>query len=446
MADAVATSEPKTPPPPARASKKQVFGVTNPLLFAPYEYNKALFKCNYPFIVQTYHMPTDDKFRALRMKDSTRVRALQFLMEPSIEVSRFCDIKGELGGRRLHSSFFSRLGFLTKPSSVSIQRELKLEKDLSYFYPLLKKRKVAPPAVVDDLDKASPSLLDSSVEAHNRDFIVREGETLEGAESKSPPSPESDKSFRLEEETAPDTGDVPGRGRIDIRLFNFNSYNQKLKKMFKQVDPVEMRQCVCVCECKWEKEVDLDALMQAAAYTCQPALSNLANLHFNPIYILVLTRSKWTYGILDSRGCVQVIDGGLDRDTLDDFFLQQSVRFSQNPLSESDLEVQLKIATKYLRKCYGAMPKAVYPNNTYLVGNLHIRNEWFRLPDFDGVNGDDMCLFYEGLLRIVVGEKVNDWEVEDLEAAKNLRCGLMKIPKCLVLAAQYAKLDESELS
>lgn len=52
---------------------------------------------------------------------------------------RFCDINGELGGRRLHSFFFSRL----------------------------------------------------------------EGETLEGAESKSPPSPESD----LEEETAPDSGD-----------------------------------------------------------------------------------------------------------------------------------------------------------------------------------------------------------------------------------------------
>lgn len=93
---------------------------------------------------------------------------------------------------------------------------------------------------------------------------------------------------------------------------------------------------------KWDKEADQkNALVQAAAYACQQARSNLANLHFTPIYILALTRTHWSYGILDYRGCVTVVvDGCTDTRSLNEFTLHESVRFSHDPLSQYDLESQ----------------------------------------------------------------------------------------------------------
>lgn len=53
--------------------------------------------------------------------------------------------------------------------------------------------------------------------------------------------------------------------------------------------------------------------------------------------------------------------------------------------------------------------------------------------------GDDVSLFYEGLLKIIIGDKVNDWEVKDFEAAKDIRDGLMEITSTLLLAGHYVK-------
>lgn len=55
--------------------------------------------------------------------------------------------------------------------------------------------------------------------------------------------------------------------------------------------------------------------------------------------------------------------------------------------------------------------------------------------------GDDISLFYEGLSRIIVGNKVNDWEVKDFDAAKDLREGLMEISCRPLLAGHHVKAD-----
>lgn len=169
---------------------------------------------------------------------------------------------------------------------------------------------------------------------------------------------------------------------------------------------VSSKRCVCIAECKWEDDDD-DAFYQAAAYACQEAFANMTNLHFVAIYVLVLAKTKWTYGILRPQGWVEVVNGRINKDNIERFHQQQQQQvpeFLCFPVPT--LETRLEEATQYYREYYSRSPKANYPNDRYLVGTLHICQKWFKLPVFDGENKMDVARFYEGLLKIVVGKRV----------------------------------------
>lgn len=405
------SSKRATPRPPRVQvpSRKNVWMVTDPLGFPPSKYHKSLFRCNQPFVTVSHDLPAYDKFGGLQMKEEVREKAMAFLLRPCIEISRSHGNRGEESGRILHASLFQRIWRIAKPSRRLMKSIDNMEKEYEIQYGARKKPKYEKP--VDD---------------DNEDFLSDEIEALKQDEEAGPEAFSSDHSneiLLMGKEAMPDDGEEIGKGRMDLRISVYNNSNLKWKKKFGRRDEVDSRKSVCVVECKWDNE-DENAIYQAGCYACQEALKNISNLHLDPIYILVLSKSKWTYGILDLRGKINVLEGGIDIYSFSEFSEQEGIRFSDYPTSVEELEVRLRNGTTYYRQHFSSYPGAVYPPRQFVVGTLHISEEWYSLPDFNSVDGAmryGVHLFYEGLLRIIIGEKVTEWELEDFEKAKGLK-------------------------
>lgn len=440
-----------------------IFRVTDPLGFPPCEYNAALFQCNYPLVFPTSVMPLGDPFGAFEMDPETRLVALDVLLRPAYKVAATHDIKGELGARHLHTALFDNLGLLTRPSHETLSELEQFEEDMEYCRLLLdqpKRIKLDCPTLVSLLKEAAchhedsygVSQLDYCMQAIEVGRDTKGGEEepaeqktndgeetrgSEAAETKSS-SPGSQKSFHMEDETVLSLGDSTGRGRVDNKIFVFSHSNREIKVKLNYMPMVSSKRCVCIAECRWEDDDD-DAFYQAAAYACQEAFANMTNLHFVAIYVLVLAKTKWRYGILRPQGWVEVVNGRINKDNIERFHQQQQQVPEFPCFSVPTLETRLEEATQYYREYYSWSPKANYPNDRYLVGTLHICQKWFKLPVFDGENKMDVARFYEGLLKIVVGKRVITWTPKDVYGAKKLRKGMLKIRRRLGLATHSRK-------
>lgn len=425
-------SNKRTAPIPRR---ENVWMVTDPLDFPPSKYHINLFKCNQPFVTVSDDLPAYDKFGGLQMKKEVRVKAMEFLLRPCIQISRSHENRGEMSGRILHASLFNGIWGIAKPSRRLMKSIDTMEKEYELKYgPRKKKPKCEKPDVDED----------------NEDFLADEIQAPKQDEEAGPSSTEvdafgsdhSNESLLMGDEIMPEDGEETGKGRMDLRVSVYNTSNLKWKEKFGRRDKVDSRKTVCVVECKWDTE-DENAIYQAACYACQEALKNITNLHLDPIYILVLSKSKWTYGILDLRGKINVLEGGIDIGSFSEFSEQEEIRFLDNPTSVEELKVRLRDSTTYYRRHFSSDCGAVYPPKQFVVGTLHICEQWYSLPDFNSVAGGmgyGVHLFYEGLLRIIIGEKVTKWELEDLKRAKRLKKAVRNQQAELFFASSATKL------
>lgn len=130
---------------------------------------------------------------------------------------------------------------------------------------------------------------------------------------------------------------------------------------------------------------------------------------FEPIYLQCWGEKTWCYGIFYLFGIVKVLNGKV---------------MSTTRSTIQEKEEILQTATRDLRRIIQD-GGAVYPDGDYVDGFLYVPHEKkFPLPDLTikgGTSSTGSRLFFQALMRIVIGEQVLDWEPNDVLAAVAVR-------------------------
>lgn len=179
----------------------------------------------------------------------------------------------------------------------------------------------------------------------------------------------------------------------------------------------------CVLERKFlDDKHKWNARFQGGFYAVKHAMVNLSRGHGRFVYVLVMTSSTWSYGILVPEGYVQIRDGRIDLSSMAEFERHQGITGLKRTDVE-ELQVKFKKGTEFYRKNYRDNRQASYADGPMLVGTYYLSSQWFSLPKVEYGNGqvEGVRRLFDGLMRLVLGDCVFDLKDEDYKQRWQLR-------------------------
>ncbi|EFJ24265.1 hypothetical protein SELMODRAFT_414822 [Selaginella moellendorffii] len=371
-----------------------VWGVTDPFRFPPSEFNFGVLQAVEPFLNIHRHQPAVsqlafDRFKGGKMNPDALDACLHLISTSMADFERsYSEAVTELNFRPRHLELIRQVERFTTPT------------DAEYNSSFLES---VADGDEDELDQKGFVIVLSG--ANNAleevEAILNEDSNASGSDSSS--SGESPK----------DTG------RTDGRAFVFNEGPRKRTECEVERLRLSAQRCALISEFKpnetWE------AIAQAVACARPEIRRNLSNRHYKPMYLLALSKHKFTYAILKAEG--QILAGGNKvSDKAYSDFVETTRPSGRTPTSKSVIDKMFALGTKFLRENYRESAK--YSKQPFIVGDLYIAPEWYPLPTNEvdgGFFSSGAKKFYEGLLRIAIGDVVLRYTQYDILKAAGIR-------------------------
>lgn len=390
---------------------------------APNEFTSGIFKAVEPFVIidRSGVMPDYDKFKPKMDKEALSCATKYVAYELGrAEINMRKDLTTELSIRPYHTSLLYSIGSFVKHSKEEISQ---LKDDIA--------------CVIDGDD------LEDDADEDLGTFLISSGGSEKGPSSLESGSTSSNDGRIVDHEVSPQGEDnIKELGRTDFRIFIHDRSPFKLKLPEKRHAELESERLGALVESKFLTEEE--AIFQAAGYARAEVLRNLQNLHLKPVYLLVLTDSRWTYAILDVRGSVCICNNLIEEDSMSDLLELERLRFVGKSYVHSQLGELRSMLDENMKLLKDKRYKKVYPRKKYLVGRLYLSKQWYDLPSIRRVGSfasPHSFRFFEGLLRIAVGDKAVKWTPKDVTAAYELKS---KVIDCIVRYRSGLHWDDRE--
>ncbi|EFJ38289.1 hypothetical protein SELMODRAFT_402085 [Selaginella moellendorffii] len=381
------------------AARKHVWGVTDPFRFPPSEFNFGVLQAVEPFLNIHRHQAAVsqlpfDRFKGGKMNADALDACLHLISASMADFERSYNERiTELNFRPRHLELIRQVEKFTTPTDA--------EYNSSFLESIADGDE-------DELDqKGFVILLSGENDALEEvEAILHEDSNASGSDSSS-----SDGSHLDTEAPPQGPYDVADTGRTDGRAFVFNEGPRKRTECEVERLRLSAQRCAFISEFKpnetWE------AIAQAAACARPEVRCNLSNRHYKPMYLLALSKHKFTYAILKAEG--QILAGD---------FVETTRPSGQAPTSKAVIDRMFALGTKFLRENYREKSGAKYLKRPFIVGDLYIAPEWYPLPSNEvdgGFFSSGAKKFYEGLLRIAIGDVVLRYTQYDLLKAAGIR-------------------------
>ncbi|EFJ23204.1 hypothetical protein SELMODRAFT_415766 [Selaginella moellendorffii] len=388
------------PPSVSTTSKRKKWFVTDPAEIAPHFYDKDLFRANFPLIdveeiPEGHPFPVPDKFEGAVLDDeATRVARKKWISRLFDAISAYKAPENEKQAFPLHFAFLEPLQKLTRPSRYDLQKHEECCGKRKWRYE-------------DIRDIGRPKPRKTGSEEH-------EGMYLEVPEPHHPGEDDSDDEEAVEVKGG--LKDVPtGSAGGVIHVFDDPQLGITARGNPDKVAAVLERNF-------FEDKLKWNGRFRGGFYAVKHCLDNLRKGHGSVIYVLVMASATWTYGILVPEGCVEIRNGTIESESMEQFQKHQAMT-GQSSANLEALQVKLKTGTAFYRRCYRDNPAAVYKDGPMLVGKFYLCSTWFRLPRMVVGGGRDPGgrRLFDGLLRLVIGDSVMDLTKEDFELRMRLR-------------------------
>ncbi|XP_024523852.1 uncharacterized protein LOC9641190 [Selaginella moellendorffii] len=334
-------------------------GITNPLKFPPSEYSKEVFLINQPFVKLVKTSSADAVRSSLMDKEVLAYAIGKMLSRTTMAEAR----KSEMSLKTYHQSFLSGCWYLTTPSPNFAKRlrRLGIEKD---------------PIVSEEQDEELPDPYPIPYP------VPRDGD--QAGLAVEPLTNETDAEEAADEpdmETA--SGSVQPMDGTPEKDFSVKVWVTELN---------EWITVLCIEGKEW-------------------------------------SRDEWKYGLLDIYGSVTLEGGRITDESYKEFREQQFQRWKflgKDPthfhvkFTKAKLEEALSSRQQWMQAKCKSHPGISYPDKQYGVANAFVDDQPYGLPDINQEGGAVMphpMLFYESLLKIIIGPRVVKWTKEDVDRA-----------------------------
>lgn len=391
--------------------------ITDPAHVAPNCYHRDLFAANFPLVKVVdvppgAPFPVQDKFEGNVLDAEATAEARKRWIRRYFEVHHTYGMaENDQQAFPQHFAFMESLMQFTLPSTQDLQihneRCVGLKHKLSY----------------DEVQvETKRRRLDADSEQNAGLHIVLDTEDVQ-----SPLGPNHSDGEIAAEEVAKlahnledDVDAVTGFANGVLHVMDYRPLDRAVHNTVHNLNPDRV---VAILERKFAEDLHKwNARFQGGFYAVKHCMVNLQRGHGAPVYVLVMTSSLWTYGILVPEGCVHIRDGEVDVKCMPEFKCHQAITgVSETGLEE--LQEKLKGGTEFYRKNYRENPHADYADGPMLVGTYYLNPRWFSLPKPEPGNGkvDAVRRYFDGLMRLVLGDSVIDLKSGDYKWRWQLR-------------------------
>ncbi|EFJ13642.1 hypothetical protein SELMODRAFT_424274 [Selaginella moellendorffii] len=407
----------------------RVWGKTDPFAFPASEFQFGLLRAVEPFLrvhrtTAASQLGPNDKFKGGQMNRDALDTCLQVITPSMVDYERsFKEPRTELNVRPRHLELIRQVEKFTRPTEVALYED-----------------DAAMAEEVGDEDELGQKGFTITLAGGDKDdklvAEVYRGKEVEEAPGHESPgsSSDDDEGLHMDTEAAPE--DVPDKDRTDARVFVFNegprNRADELEKPY-----LSAQRCTLVSE--FNDDEDWNAIAQAAAYARVEARRNLSSRHYKPLYLLVFSKTKFTYAILKPEGYILTGGNKVTDAAYADFV--NITKPGSTPWPKKTMDSMLEVGTSYLRRNYSDKSNPKYPKRPYVVGDLLVAPQWYTLPSTEVMGGffsPDAKKFYEGLLRIAVGDRVLKFTPYHVMAALGVRMA-MSTKTSAFLGADFSK-------
>ncbi|EFJ28937.1 hypothetical protein SELMODRAFT_410804 [Selaginella moellendorffii] len=403
----------------------RVWGKTDPFAFPASEFHFGLLRAVEPFLrvhrtTAASQLGPNDKFKGGQMNRDALDTCLQVITPSMVDYERsFKEPRTELNVRPRHLELIRQVEKFTRPTELALyEDDAAMAEEVGDENELGQKGFTITLAAGDEDDKLVAK--------------VYRGKEVEEAPGGS--STDDEEGLHMDTEAAPE--DVPDKGRTDARVFVFNegprNRADELEKPY-----LSAQRCTLVGEFKDDE--DWNAIAQAAAYARVEARRNLSSRHYKPLYLLAFSKTKFTYAILKPEGYILTGGNKVTDAAYADFV--NTTNPGSTPWPKKTMDTMLEAGISYLRRNYSDKRNPKYPKRAYVVGDLLVAPQWYTLPStevMDGFFSPDAKKFYEGLLRIAVGDRVLKFTPYHVMAALSVRMA-MSTKTSAFLGADFSK-------
>lgn len=364
-----------------------------------------------------YPFPVRDKFEGNVLEEKETFEARMQWLSRFVEVEHtYCQAETEQQAFPKHFAFLEGLWQFTNPSREEVQRhnDICARSQRKWSYDEIKegskKRKLDDEEnvgfyIVPDTEEVQGPLGASRSDGDNEGLLL---------------FPEETPGF-LEEDANAATGFADGV----LHVLDEGPLKRATPNPQVAINPDRV---ACILERKFLEDAHKwNARFQGGFYAAKHCLVNISNGHGTPIYVLVMTCSFWSYGILVPEGYVEVWNGEVDKNSMLEFKQHQQIT-GVTSTSFDELQVQLKRGTEFYRKNFLDNPQAVYADNPMLVGTYYLSSKWFSLPQaqIGYMDVPDARRLFDGLMRVILGDSVFDMQAEDYKQRRKLRKKMVK--------------------
>ncbi|KAI5084863.1 hypothetical protein GOP47_0001032 [Adiantum capillus-veneris] len=363
----------------SKSKKRKKWRITDPGQIAPNFYHRDLFVANFP-LVKVVDVPKGCRFPVCDKFEGNVLDAKETLHARKRWIRRFLDVEqtyrkaeSERQAFPVHFAFMESVKQFTKPSreQVAMHNDICVSLKRKWSYDEIKgggkRRKLDDQneenvgfCIVLDTEEVQGPLGANCSDGDNDgiEIVAEEAVELTG---------------NLQEHVDAATGFADGVIHIDDeRPLQCAAPNSKTI--------INSDRVACVLERKFvDDKHKWNARFQGGFYAAKHCLANIENGHGVPIYVLIMTASMWSYGILVPKGYVYVRDGKIDLKSISRFHLHQEIT-GVVETSLEDLHAKLQEGIEFYRKNYLDNPLTMYADGPMLVGTFYLSSQWFDLP------------------------------------------------------------------
>ncbi|KAI5058906.1 hypothetical protein GOP47_0027076 [Adiantum capillus-veneris] len=406
----------------SRSKKRKKWRITDPAQIAPNFYHRDLFVANFP-LVNVVDVPRGCKFPVRDKFEGNVLDAEETLHARKRWIRRFLDVEQtyrkaetEQQAFPIHFAFMESMKQFTKPSREQVARHndicVSLKRKWSY----------------DEIKGGGKRRkLDDQNEENVGFCIVPDTEEIQGPLGANRSDGDNEGIEIVAEEAVELTGNLQEDGDAATG-FADGVIHVDDERPLQRVVPnsktiINSDRVACVLECKFvDDKHKWNARFQGGFYAAKHCMANIEKGHGVPIYVLIMTASTWSYGILVPEGYVHVRDGKIDLRSIPRFHRHQEIT-GVAETSLEDLQAKLQEGTEFYRKNYLDNPLAKYADGPMLVGTFYLSSQWFDLPKAHTHNGKvpGVRRLFDGLMRVVLGDFVLDMTAADYMQRWQLR-------------------------
>ncbi|EFJ33229.1 hypothetical protein SELMODRAFT_406874 [Selaginella moellendorffii] len=188
-------------------------------------------------------------------------------------------------------------------------------------------------------------------------------------------------------------------------------HSDMLVKVYSKGRRKELRVAV-----SFKTSANSENLYQPAAFVIKSLARAPSKEHWPPVCIQVWDKLRWYYGYIEIQEFVRVEDEELVEESLACFPLKKKEELVTGTVRPSQRMVQNRFA-EWKTELHGQEMKI--PDGRYPVGELFIHPGGETLPDFSVAKklSEGLHLFYEGMLKTLVGREVTKWTPRDVYSA-----------------------------